>query len=759
MVWIALAFLGGCVALQFLAELPPRAWCYLLPALPTAWYFRTRTWRVAAACAGGFLWALWQAWGYQSLVLPAHFEQRNSVIEGQIASIPETRPFGTRFIFETTRLNATVLDPPRRYRLTWRATPALLMAGARWQFAVRLKQPHGFFNPGGFDYEAWLYQHDVHATGYVKSGRALAPGPDGQRLTALRQDLGQAIAAALDGTPFQGLIVALVIGEQRGISDAQWEVFNRTGTTHLVAISGLHITLVAGLVLLAVRRLWALWPRAALAWPAPKAGAAAALLAAIFYAALAGFSVPAQRAVIMVAVAMGALMAGRTACAPGTLAWALLAVLWVDTSAVLAPGFWLSYLAVAVLLYAAGGQEAGDSLWRRWGHAQWAIAVGLLPLTLLWFQRSSLIGPVANLIAVPWMDILVVPAALAGSLVLPWWDSLGRALLALAELLMQGLWPILKRLAALPLAQWEQYRPLPWALAAGLIGAAWLLAPRGFPARWLGIVLLLPVVYARPAPLIPGALRFTLLDVGQGLAAIIETAHHTLLYDSGPRLGASFDSGEAVVLPALRELGVRRVDRLIVSHDDSDHTGGVASLRAGIAIGAVVTADPATLPGSQPCRAGQTWRWDGVDFAFLHPAAGRRYSDNNGSCVLRVGAPGAVLLLTGDIERGAEHELVARAAPRLAADILVVPHHGSKSSSSPAFVAATRPRYALFPLGYLNRYGYPKPEVVARYRRAGAETFDTAGCGAIQVEITPGRNKPTPLCTRRTLRRYWHDAD
>jgi competence protein ComEC len=414
------------------------------------------------------------------------------------------------------------------------------------------------------------------------------------------------------------------------------------------------------------------------------------------------------------------------------------------------------------MLGRVGREKSG---WRRlsqWGRVQWLAAVGLLPLLLLLFQKASLVAPLANLIAVPWVSLLTVPLTLLGSLTLWLVPTLGEGLLQLALWTLHGLWWLLQGLADWPLAQWGQAAPPAWALAAAVLGLLWLLAPRGVPARWLGAVWLLPLFLLPTAAVPPGQARVALLDVGQGLAAVVRTQHHALVFDTGPRFASGFNTGEAVVGPYLRARGVRQVDTLVVSHGDNDHIGGVEGLLATVPVVHLLSSVPDKLAPrqAQDCRAGQHWQWDGVSFDMLNPPAaapsgGRR--ENNRSCVLRVQARGQRLLLTGDIEAGAERALIRRLGGELAAEVLVVPHHGSKTSSTAAFVEAVSPRLALFPVGYRNRYGFPKAAVVERYRQRGVQLWDSASNGAIELALGAGPVQGTIQGYRQQAARYWHD--
>lgn len=751
-------FAGVCLLLQF-SQLPSPWWgAVLLPALLLV--SRYRKLRLPLMFLFGLLWASMHASIMLQRTLAADLEGKDIVVDGRIASIPERRQHSLRF--ELAPLGSpdpTVSDRlPRRLRLSWYGRAPALEADDVWRLTVRLKRPNGLMNPGGFDYEAWLFQHGIGATGYVRKQAGNRRLRRAIGLTRLRQSIAAAIHRSLPESANAGVIAALAVGARSGMSAPQWGVLTATGTNHLLAISGLHIGLVAGLVLLLTRRLWAQSTRLTNRFAAPRAGAVAALLAATIYAALAGFSIPTQRALIMLLVILGAQITRRHNQPSRSLAMALLGVLILDPLAVLAPGFWLSFAAVATILFGMSGRLTMTGLWWRWGRVQWLVALALLPLSLLFFQRVSLVAPLANLLAVPWVSLLVVPLVLVATICLAVYPPLAAALLHVADALISAMWALLHAMAAWPLAQYVHAAPAPWALAAALLGAALWAAPRGLPGRGVALLLLLPSLLTRPPSLMHGRAYFTLLDVGEGLSAVIQTRHHSLVFDTGPRHSARFDTGSAVVIPFLRARGITQVDRLIVSHSDNDHRGGADAVLAQIAVADVWSGVPESMPGraAVACRQGQQWQWDGVRFQILNPPAINPLKTNNRSCVLRVDAGGDSVLLTGDIERDAERRLLREQRPLLAASILVVPHHGSATSSSAAFIDAVRPHYALVPAGYRNRFGFPKAVVVKRYLERGITLLDSSREGAMSFVLGSGAADITAHSYRRSEGRFWN---
>lgn len=752
------AWCVGIVLLQQFASLPHWVWIAALAGAAVPLSFSSIVWRrLPGLCLLGFCYAWCHAvWALEQR-LPAVLEGRDLLIEGIIVSLPEQRGRYQQFALQPDTLLAggATVAAVGTLRLRWYGAAPSLRGGERWRLRVRLKRPHGLMNPAGFDYETWLFQQAYAATGYVRNGgvnQRLAPAP-AFSLHGLRQKISDRIAGTLTGHANHGVVTALAVGQRGALAPAQWDLLLATGTNHLLAISGLHIGLVAGLAFWVVRRAWSWSARATNVYPAPKAAAWAALGAAAFYALLAGFAIPTQRALIMVAVVMGAVVLGRPVQPSRLLALALTAVLVLDPRAVLAAGFWLSFGAVSVILYAACGRRRPLGAWRGAIYVQAWVAVGLLPMTLIWYGRVACFAALANALAVPWVSFVVVPLALLGA-VLP---GPGAYLLYGADAALQPLWWWLRWVATLPGGTWTQFTPPPWTWPAAVAGVVLLLAPRGWPGRWLGVVFLLPLFMVRPPAPPPGAAWVSVLDVGQGLAVVVRTRHHTLVYDTGPRYSARFDTGRAVVVPYLRQHGVAAVDRLVVSHGDNDHSGGAAGLLSAVQVGQVLSGAPEALPAgvARHCIAGQGWQWDGVRFDILHPPATGGYTGNDGSCVLRIAAGPHSLLLTGDIQRAGEQALLRRPGGLTPVTVLVAPHHGSLTSSSAAFVAATAPRYVVFATGYRNRFGHPRAAVVARYRRRGVGLFNTAADGAVEFRLGP-LALARPQGWRHAARRYWH---
>ncbi|HSQ82324.1 MAG TPA: DNA internalization-related competence protein ComEC/Rec2 [Casimicrobiaceae bacterium] len=784
-------FAIGATGLQACARLPPLPWpCAVLAACATvaglvlvARCRRATPGRhlsmalaICAATSLGFCYAAGRAELRLADALPAAWEDRDLRVTGIVDDLPHNGGNGARFAFAIERALTPGAVVPRRVSLAWfaprarddvaSAPPPVVRAGERWTLTLRLKRPHGNVNPHGFDLEAWLLERNLRATGYVRDDPgnvrvAAFAGRPGDYIEHARERIRERIDAALAGAPYRGVLAALAIGDQRAIPEAQWSVFNRTGITHLVSISGLHVTVFATLAAACVLGLARRSTTLTSHLPARKVATLFGVCVAGGYVLLAGAEVPAVRTLLMLLVASAGLWVGR----PGTAAlvwlWSLCAVLAWDPWAGLSPGFWLSFGAVGLLLYVCSGRlrarparswrARATAMAREAAHAQWVVTVGLVPGTLALFQQVSIASAVANAVAIPAVTLMIVPLALTGIVLpfdLPW---------QVAHVILSALMHWLEALAASPLAAWASHAPRAWTVAIAIAGMLWLFAPRGVPGRPLGTLCALPMLLLSPPGVPDGGARIVVLDVGQGLAVLVSTAGHSLLYDAGPRFTDSVDAGGRIIAPFLRAAGVARLDTLVVSHADTDHSGGARSVLKAVSVGSLMSSLPAGHPvltavtgpeaaiptAAIPCAAGDRWEWDGVAFEILHPAASA-YSQaarksNDLSCVLRVASRAGSVLLTGDIEAMSEGELLARDASALRAEVLVVPHHGSRTSSTPTFVAAVSPRIAIIAAGYRNRFGHPRGEILAHYVRAGAECARTDVEGAISVLLAPGK--------------------
>lgn len=702
----------------------------------------------------GFLYAALFADIRLSDSLPQKWEGRDIEITGVVADLPQSNAKGQYFRFDVEKADTPGAHVPEKIMLSRydRKDGAVVHPGERWRFTVRLKRPHGDVNPYGFDFEAWLLERGIRATGYVRDGTLLKGfvARPFYLIESMREKLRKRI---LDThSSYSGVIAALLMGDQKAISEKDWQTFRRTGVIHLMSISGLHVTMVAALFAFLAYRFWRNDPARMLWLPARKFSALIGLLSAFCYALLAGYAVPTQRTVYMLAVVAAALWSGRITSPTLILCWALFAVTLFDPWCVLSPGLWLSFAAVLFILYAGTGRIARKSWLNAWLSVQWAVTIGLVPILLVFFRQISLISPIANAVAIPVVSFVVVPLTLFGAI------SPFDFPFLLAAKIFSLLMLFLERLSDLPDAVWIQHAPLEWAVVAAFAGIFWLLLPKGFPVRWLGVSGIAPLFlfYSHG----PQSMRLTVLDVGQGLSSVIETRHHALLFDAGPVFSPGSDSGNRIIVPFLVGSGISRLDGVILSHEDMDHIGGAISVLNAVPTGWLLS----SLPEGNPvllhaglkfvCHGGQSWTWDEVRFEILSPDSAiysnRKATSNERSCVLRVTSPDGSILITGDIDKGIQEKLASKSIIR--ADVLVVPHHGGSSSGK--FIRAVSPRYAVFSVGYRNRFHHPRKDVVALYRDLGSRIVRTDEGGAAIFDFLPAGI--TGSSWRDAHRRYWY---
>lgn len=733
----------------------------------------------------------WRAHHYLESRLNPELEGRSIQLEGVVASLPQRTEDSVRFRLE---VQATPAALPRFLWLGWYGgrtwgqgaaaqaePPPDVKAGDRWRLTVRLKAPHGHINPHGFDHELWLWEQGLQATGYVRHGAKDEPpewlGSSWHYPVArLRQAARALVDAQVQDRAMAGVVSALLLGDQAAIERADWDVFRATGVAHLMAISGLHITGMAWLAAAgmgwlwrrsdawAPRRPWSLW------LPAPHAAQLCGVVVALLYAVFTGWGVPAQRTVWMLLTV--ALLRWQGLRWPWPTVWLLVCavVLALDPWALLQAGFWLSFVAVGIL-FASGSSDVptrfteGDlpasvrghllrarHAAQRMGREQWLMSVCLAPLCVLLFHQVSVVGLLANLLAVPWVTVVVTPLCVLGLVFAPAWGLAAEALQVLRWLLGE--------MASVSWAQWSAPAAPMWAGAAALLGMGLWALRVPFWMRLLGLALVMPVLsWQTPRPA-HGRFELVAADMGQGHAVLLRTATHALLYDTGPRYSAETDAGQRVLVPLLRAWG-ERLDRVVISHQDSDHSGGAPAVLAMQPQADVLTSMPATHPMQQlrpmqRCERGQAWMWDGVQFEVLHPSAQdyeRKLKPNALSCVLRVSAtsPVASALLVGDIEAPQEQGLV-QSGQSLQANWLLVPHHGSATSSTTAFLEAVQPQVAVVQAGYRNRFGHPRADVLARYAPLGVQVVQSPRCGASWWRS----DQPKLVhCERDKQHRYW----
>jgi competence protein ComEC len=756
---LAAAALLGNVAVAQLSALPAPAW-YVVGVLVSLALLAVPCGRYAAVAVLAFFWTA--AVAHRELDARWPYAASNEEIEvaGWIDDFPTLEP--ARAVFSLRVVHAGRPDVPGRLRLSWYDPPAGLAAGVSLALRVRLRAPRGLANPGGFDYERWLLVEGIGATGYVRSGvldpRAARSLP--QAWLGLRRNLAARLEAATADRSAAALLTALTLGIRTEFTAEQWAALRRTGTSHLVAISGLHVGLIATLVFVLARRLvLRLPPRAA--ERSLEIAAYASALSALAYAALAGFALPTLRALIMVLVAFTVTLSRRRTGLFSAFAIALLAILALDPLATLSSSFWLSFAAVGCLLSLASRHTLRTAPSTRPAAAlgglgrlvslQFVVTAGLLPFVAAYFGEVSLVGPLVNCIAIPLFSLVLVPLALVAAAI-TWLGLPDPGVLGLAATLADLVWRGLGEIAAWPAAAIAL--PHAGALAMLVAGAAivFALPVHPLPGRRLAWLALLPALAAPTSRPEAGAATALVLDVGHGLAVLVTTSRHTLLYDAGPLYRSGFDTGREIVVPALERRGVKALDRLMVSHADSDHAGGAPAVLAAYPAVDLVRGPDVTALGGASCAAGRHWRWDGVTFEILHPPAEFALRGNESSCVLKITTRGGSLLLTGDIEAEAERRLTA-APGRLRASVVVVPHHGSATSSSAAFVAAVAPELAVVSAGYANRWGFPKPAVRRRWLDAGARVIVTGEAGAVTIGL--GSEGPAVVTERAAHPRYW----
>lgn len=765
-----IALLIGALLVQGLPQLPPRWLGSVLLAIGSIGFVACSWRRVSAwptlfaILVAAFGWTALRAdWAMQVRLSHAQ-EGRDLIVVGTIQDLPQVQDESTRFDFDVARTSLDGADAPLRgtVRLSWYASRGgaapNLEPCSHWRLQVRLKRPRGLLNPGGFDFERSALQQRIVATGYVREDPSNAQLSRAMCVDGLRARISDAIAAALPNDPHAArLLRALSVGDQRALDEADWQIVRATGVAHLIAISGFHVGLAAIFAALLVRALWWLFPALALRLPRPIAEAGIALPAAIAYGALAGFGLPTTRTLWMIgAISLSRILRRGGGMGEG-LALALCAILIVDPLSVLSAGFWLSFAGVAFLAWTLARGSGWRGHLRELGLAPLLMTLALLPLTVWFFGQASLVGPVANLIAVPFISFAIVPLTLLASALLLALPSLGVPLLHVCAWLADAQWWLLQRLSALPVALHYFPQPSACAFALACIGAIWLLAPRGVPARALAALLFLPLLWPRTPSLHNGGFEAMVVDVGQGLSVLVRTRDHALLFDTGARYPSGFDLGEAAVVPALHALGVDRLDVLIVSHGDNDHAGGARAVLAAFPTARSLGGEPARGPiPLRQCAADQHWRWDGVDFRVLSPALPVHVHGNDAGCVLLVSGAGGRLLLPADTSAKVE-PAVAGAVSSGAPLVLVAPHHGSKTSSSEDYLRALHPQFAIASAGYRNRFGHPAPVIVERYKQFGiplSATFDT---GAVRVAF-PVDAPPRIVAEERVLQdRYWRE--
>jgi competence protein ComEC len=722
----------------------------------------------------GLLWAT--SYGYLGLKqqLPKTLEGADVWVEGEVVGLPVVRDRSQRFelqvlgfdLSEQTELAGKAVEQSlQKVRINWYQTSQRVEPGERWRLLLRLKRPHGFANSGGFDYQGWLFQQGIGATGYVRKhegNRRMEKAGYHSLLDQWRFQLYQRLSERLDSSPSKGLMLALLMGERGDVSNSQWQLLSRTGTNHLFVISGLHVgfvALCAYLMFFNLSRLLLIGPPR---FAAQQVGVCAALFSSFVYAAIAGFSLPTQRALIMLVVMLAGRLLRRRVDVLHSYWLALLLVLLWDPLAPQSVGFWLSFGAVGSLLYAFGLRTDNRGIWWRWFRPQLVVFVAFVPVLLFFFQQVSLVSPLANIFAIPIVGLFMVPLCvlvvvleiLSALIDLAVLENLAGLLSWLSNNCLALVISFLNLLSELPVAQWANSLGL-WALLCATAGMLLLLAPRGLPARWLALCCFLPLFAGDENQPPAGAFEITVLDVGQGLAVHIRTRNHHLIYDVGARFNDKFDMASSVILPYLRKQSIASLDRVVVSHGDNDHAGSLPALLAGIPVVQVVSGASERSENAIACQDGFSWQWDQVTFQLMQADSAFWNNENNRSCVLKVSSDSLSVLIPGDIEKQAEFALLEEYAEALSADVLLAPHHGSLSSSSETFLDQVKPNLVIVSSGYRNRFGHPHSKVMARYQQRQIKVLNTANQGALHVSNSQAQSEPVVESYRQTFKRYW----
>jgi len=756
-----ISFVIGIVLLQWFTLLPSLVWLIIVTLLFFAISFSRQQIirRIAFLLCSfflGFTWADYHATNALSKQLPPQDFGKVMAATGWIASIPKNTPLGLQFL-----LRLKTLDHQKQeglLRVSWYQHHQKLAVGDLWRLPLKLKRIHGLVNPGGFDYQRWAFQQGIEGSSYVvnrEHQKFVHHHSLKFPITRYRARLQAVIQSGIKDKNLAAIVTALSIGSKGLIAPDTWQVFQRTGTSHLIAISGLHVGLVVAVMYFFISWLWRFFPRLLLRIPAQRAGALAAMIISWLYGLLVGFSLPTQRAVIMITALMLSQLLIRHISLWYRLLLAFVVVIVCQPLAIFSASFWLSFSAVFWIAYIMVGRSQNKNKIASWCRLQCAIFLGLLPLTLFYFHQFSLVAFVANAIAIPWVTIFLVPICLFASVLNLISTAASRLLFMLSAKVLIPLWWFLSWLSHFTYAVWVHPINHIFIVLTMLVAILLLLAPKGFPGRYLSIIFCIPFFFSHAPSPKPGAVYLTLLDVGQGLSAVVRTAHHTLIYDTGPKYPTGFDAGRSVVIPYLQDFGIKHVDVLMISHGDNDHIGGAGWLLSHYFVNKVMTSIPQShwqRPVTS-CYLGQSWRWDDVDFRVLSPSKGASYQDNNSSCVLRIQLAHRQILLTGDILKSVERILLKHEKEELPATVLIAPHHGSRSSSSLAFVKAVHPSTVLIPVGYQNRYHFPAESVLKRYQNFGAQIFSTSKQGAIQVKMPS--SGPIQVKTSYHKRHYW----
>ncbi len=754
---MTLFFCIGILPVQLLIALPP-IYILILAFFVALGVYKWAKW--LSFLLFGFVMATGYAAWINNNGLPRDLESKEVLISGQVIGLPIQTDRSTGFLFKVDKVlsPANIVAFPTKIRLNWYNLDKQVRSAERWQLLVKLKRPHGLINPHGFDFEKWLFQQQIGATGYVRKSTNNQRMGEASRwvIGYWRESLKKYLEEALNEQQQAGIINALVLGDRQSITPGEWRVFRQTGTSHLIAISGLHIGLVSALFFGVVR--WFVLRLPTLRGSATRCAIIVSIAAATGYAALAGFSIPTQRALIMLVVIMGGVFWQRHYNPFHVISMALLAVLIYDPLAPMSVGFWLSFCAVFIILHAVVGRMEKVGFIKQLLYAQWWVSIGLMPLVLYFFHEVSLVAPLANIVAIPFVSFAIVPMLIIALLIALIAPSAGAYALKFSALLIDVLWQFLEALASVDYSTLMMPEVSIFACITAMVGVVFLLMPKGFIPKPLVCVLFLPVLFPiHEKSLAYGEFKLVLLDVGQGLSAVVHSADNTLVFDTGAKYSEKSDLASRVLVPYLNSVRTKQIKQLIISHGDNDHAGGAQTVLNTFDVNRLYTSVPELFKGYNPlpCENTISWHLNGVLFEFINPSADNLFEGNNASCVLKVSSVNGSVLLTGDIEKSAEYSLLQYKGHQLKADVMIAPHHGSTTSSSEKFIKAVDPDVVLFPVGYKNRFGFPKQEVIERYEKQGSRRLDTARHGAIIVRFY-NHQGPRIESVREQTAKFWN---
>ncbi len=766
---LSLGFLAGTSSLFLFSTLPSLKFQFIVILLIVGlWKFwKKPVIRLICALLLGFFYSLFIAHSHLNERIPTQLEGKKLQVIGTITNIPHHSAGTARFYLniEHSALadQANIpLNFQGKVKLAWYHTNTPLHSGERWQLQIKLKRPHSFINSGSSDYERWLFHQGITATGYVRTSehnQRLATRQAWQ-LNAIRETIHQAIQTHVSDPDKAALISALSLAIRDDIEPQHWEIFRNTGTSHLIAISGLHIGMIAGFALLPISVIWLLFPALYVRLPLKIAVLVLGAVFATAYALLAGFTIPTQRALIMVLLGLSSLLLKQKVPLSYLLAITVFSVLLIDPLAGLSEGFWLSFFAVGLIFYLLGQKHKMTPMARRYRFLslQLFLSLGMIPITAMFFSSASLISPIANLVAIPWVTLIVAPSLLLGILLLSVSPLLSDYCFAFSS------WGLDKLLGYLGfLSEFSNsvihFAAIPIALILlAIIGVFILALPRGMVGRYLGVIFIAPLFLLTPKKPLEGEFKLTVLDVGQGLATVLQTQNHVMVFDTGDYYSDQFDMGSMVVLPYLQSQQIRAIDKLVISHADKDHSGGANAILQTIPVVELISNERLTIHNraSHVCQTGQTWIWDQVKFEVLSPNKSQAsLSKNNRSCVIKVSNHYHSLLLVADIERKAEYALLKQNRQLLKADVLLVPHHGSKTSSAWPFIAAVQPKLAIISAGYRNRFNFPHEKILFRYHKLNIARLNTSQVGEIQIVFPNHAAEIHTVSKRIEQQKFW----